>query len=110
MRLIVMPIGVAVISVKVVPGASRDRVVGWLGSDLKLQVVAPPEGGKANQSVVRVLAAALGAKTRQVRIVNWHAQARKIVEIGGLEQGEVDRRLAAASAAATNRANGISSR
>ena len=35
------------VRVKVVPGASRTKVVGVLGDRLKVAVAAPPEGGKA---------------------------------------------------------------
>src|SRR6185437_17138011 len=38
----------ASLSIKVVPGAKQSRVVGRYGDAFKLQVSAPPEGGKAN--------------------------------------------------------------
>jgi len=38
------------LKVKVVPGSSRDEIVGWLGDALKIKVMAPPEKGKANVS------------------------------------------------------------
>ena len=55
----------ATLSVKVVPGASRDRVAGMLGDALKVQVSAPPEAGKANKAVLRVLAEFLNVKNGQ---------------------------------------------
>ena len=79
----------ATINVKVVPGASRDRVVGRYGDGIKVQVSAPPEGGKANSAVVEVIAAALGVKPQQVTIVKGHAQPRKVVEVTGVELAEV---------------------
>ncbi|MFM7075771.1 MAG: DUF167 domain-containing protein, partial [Planctomycetaceae bacterium] len=48
------------LEVKVVPGSSRDQIVGWLGDALKIKVTAPPEKGKANERVVELLAGALG--------------------------------------------------
>ena len=81
------------INVKVVPGASRDRVAGRYGDGIKVQVSAPPEGGKANQAVVELLAAALGLKSHQVRVVTGHTQPRKVVDIAGMEPADVLARL-----------------
>lgn len=44
------------LTVKVVPGSSRDQIVGWLGDALKVKVTAPPEKGRANAAVVAILA------------------------------------------------------
>ena len=85
----------ATISIKVVPGASRDRIVGRYGDAVKVQVSAPPEGGKANQAVLALLAAALGVRLNQVRLVRGHANSRKVIEVDGVEQSAVDARLAA---------------
>lgn len=83
----------ATVNVKVVPGASRDRVVGAYGDGIKVQVAAPPEGGRANSAVVEVIALALGVKPQQVQIVRGHAQPRKVVEIAGVEQADALARL-----------------
>ena len=82
------------LSIKVVPGASRDRVVGRYGDAIKVQVSAPPEGGKANQAVVQLIAAALGVRPNEVQIAKGHARSRKVVQIDGLTQADVDARLA----------------
>ena len=84
----------ATLSIKVVPGSSRDRLVARYGDAIKVQVSAPPEGGKANQAVVELIAEALGVRPNQVRIAKGQAQSRKIVQIDGLTQTEVDARLA----------------
>ena len=84
----------ATLNVKVVPGSSRDRVVGRYGDGIKVQVSAPPEGGKANLAVVTVIAAALGVKPQQVRIAKGHTQPRKVVEVSGMELTDVLARLA----------------
>ena len=81
------------INVKVVPGSSRDRVAGRYGDGIKVQVSAPPEGGKANQAVVELLAAALGLKSQQVQVVKGHTQPRKVVDIAGMEPADVLARL-----------------
>jgi len=79
--------------VKVTPGASRDAVVGWLGDAVKVAVREPAERGRANAAVERLLAASLGIPPASVRIAAGGASPRKVVEVDGLESGEVHRRL-----------------
>ena len=76
----------AILAVKVVPGASRSLVVGWLGQELKLRVSAPPEKGKANKSVERLLSVSLGLQPKQVTIIKGHTSAHKTVEFQGINQ------------------------
>ncbi len=66
---------------KVVPGASRDRIVGWVGNRLKIAVTAPPERGKANRMVLDLLAKALGLPRSRIRLVSGEASPRKAVEV-----------------------------
>ena len=82
------------IHVKVVPGASRDEISGWLGSSLKVRVRAPAEGGKANTAVTKVMASGLGVPRQAVRIVSGTTAARKVLEIDTLSEAEVRERLA----------------
>jgi uncharacterized protein (TIGR00251 family) len=79
--------------VKVVPGASRDGIAGWLGEALKVRVCAPAERGKANAAVERLIAEALGVPERCARVVSGATSARKIIEIDGLDEAEVRRLL-----------------
>jgi uncharacterized protein len=85
--------------VKVVPGASRERIVGLYGDALKVQVGAPPTGGAANARLCELLAAALCVPTRAVTIVSGASQARKSVTIAGLDLATLRARLAAATTA-----------
>ena len=50
---------VVTLIVKVVPGSSRDRIVGKYGDALKVQVSAAPERGRANEAVIALIAIAL---------------------------------------------------
>ena len=67
------------IRVKVVPGASGDRIVGPLGDALKVRVSAPPERGKANAAVASLLADALGVSAKSVSVVSGMTSPRKVV-------------------------------
>ena len=81
------------IAMKVVPGASRDRVMGTLGDALKVAVSKPPEGGAANRAVVQLLAAALGVGAAQVEVVKGLTNPRKEVRVSGLTLSQVRKRL-----------------
>jgi uncharacterized protein len=69
--------------VKVVSGASRDRIVGKFGDAIKVQVSAAPERGKANAAVIELLAKALQIKSSQIQIVAGHTNPRKTLQITG---------------------------
>jgi len=73
------------LEVKVVPGARRDALAGWLGDALKLRVSAPPEKGRANEAVVQLVADVLGVSPRCVAIVSGHSSPRKRLVIEGLD-------------------------
>lgn len=80
-------------AVKVVPGAARDRIVGLLGSALKVQVAAPPENGRANERLCSMLAAALKVSPRDVAIASGQSSPRKTVQVRGVDATTVRARL-----------------
>ena len=78
---------------KVVPGASRSEVTGWLGDMLKVRVCAPPEKGKANAAVEAMVARALNVPASYVGIVSGTSSAHKIIEVRGLSKDEIFKKL-----------------
>jgi uncharacterized protein (TIGR00251 family) len=88
------------IELRVVPGALRPGLVGRHGERWKLKVAEPPEGGRANQAVVRALAELLGLRRGDVSIVAGHASRDKVVAVEGVGAEELDARLAEAVSAA----------
>jgi len=82
------------VAVKVIPGASTDEIVGWLGDALKVKVRARPEKGRANSAVSSLLAQALGMPGREVVVLTGHGSRNKVVEIAGLSDAEFRARLA----------------
>jgi len=73
------------LSLKVVPGSSRDEIVGWLGDSLKVKVRAPPEKGRANEAIVALLAERLGIDTSSISVVSGHNSPAKVVEVDGMD-------------------------
>ena len=83
----------AKLAVKVIPRASRDEIVGWLGERLKIKIAAPPQDGRANAALEALLAAELGVPQRNVRVARGHGSSSKVVEIAGLGQTDLADRL-----------------
>jgi len=83
----------ASINLRVTPSASRDALMGWQGDVLRLRVAAPAQRGKANDAVLRLLAAALGIERWRLRIVRGETSRQKVVSVDGLEQAEIRARL-----------------
>ncbi len=81
------------LQVKVVPGASRDDIAGWLGDALKVRVSAPPEKGKANAAVCKLLAKQLGLWKGAVTVVQGHGSAQKRLAIKGIDAAALKARL-----------------
>jgi uncharacterized protein YggU (UPF0235/DUF167 family) len=88
------PQSASVLNVKVVPGASRDRVAGRYGDGIKVQTSAAPEGGKANAAVAKILAQFLSLKPAQVQLISAPANPRKQFRISGLTAAQLAEKLA----------------
>ena len=84
------------LNLRVSPGAGRSAVVGRHGDAWKLRVAAPPERGRANASVVSLLATSLEIGRPDVRIVSGAVSRDKVVEIVGLTLEAAEQRLASA--------------
>lgn len=83
--------------VRVSPGAKRPGVVGRHGDAWKLRVSAAPEGGRANDAVIRLLADTLGLPPASVTLVSGHGGRDKIVKLSGLEPEQIEQRLGCAA-------------
>jgi uncharacterized protein (TIGR00251 family) len=75
------------ISVRVIPNAARDEVVGWREGVLKIKLQAVPEGGRANRALCAFLAGEIGCRRREVRIVGGEKSRSKVVEVPRKPEG-----------------------
>jgi uncharacterized protein (TIGR00251 family) len=83
--------------VRVSPGSRRAEVVGRHGDAWKVRVASPPENGRANEAVLRLLAETLAVPRARLELVSGHGARDKIVELSGVGPALAERRLAAAS-------------
>lgn len=87
------------ILLRVTPNASKDEIGGlWCGADgeerLLVRVAAPPDKGKANAAVAKLVAKALGAPKSAVSIAAGEKDRLKTVAISG-DSGEIISRIEA---------------
>ena len=81
---------------RVSPGAARTAIVGRHGDAWKVRVAAPPEDGKANEAVLRLVAEVVAIPRGRVALVSGHGSRDKIIELAGMTPAETERRLASA--------------
>jgi uncharacterized protein len=79
--------------IRVSPGARRTELVGRQGEAWKIRVAAPPERGRANDAVLKLLAERLRIPPGELTLVAGRSGRDKVVELRGLAADEADRRL-----------------
>jgi|GEM_PF-108646 len=83
--------GDILIDVHVVPNAARTQVVGLHGEAgqqaLRLRLQAPPVDGKANQALVKWLAACLGVPQQAVTLARGETSRRKQLRVSASAAG-----------------------
>ena len=81
------------IEVKVQPKGSRNRIEKVEEGRLKIRVTVPPEGGKANQAVVELLAKTLRVPKSSVKVKRGTTSRVKTVEIFGVNADYLKEKL-----------------
>lgn len=89
-----------VLSVRVVPRASGNRVEGLHGDALKIRLQAPPLDGRANRLLVKFLAGLLDMPAGRVLLASGETSRNKRVLIRGSTKAVVLQRLGLPDAAA----------
>lgn len=79
--------------VRVAPGAKKMSVGGVHDGMLKVAVTQPPENGKANQAVVKLIAKRLGVSKSSIAIVAGQTSRLKTIEATGVSISEIQRVL-----------------
>jgi len=69
------------LEIKVIPNAKRDEII-ERGKEFIVKVTAPPENGKANKSVIKLLSKHFKVKKGEVKIMVGEKSRHKVVEIG----------------------------
>jgi uncharacterized protein len=88
------------LAIQVMPNAKKSEVVGVFDGALKIRLQAEPIEGKANDALIRYLAASLDVPKSAIKITHGHTGKRKIIEIDAcsLDIDEIKRALLPGSA------------
>ena len=68
------------LNVKVIPGASRNKIAGWIGDAVKIRVQAPPEKGKASAADNSLLGDFLDIPAKHLSVCGGPASQYKVAE------------------------------
>jgi len=77
-----------VIAIRVQPRAGRDEIAGERDGAILVRVKAPPEGGRANKAVIKLLAKRLGVPQSAVEVARGAAARDKLIRVDGLPDDE----------------------
>lgn len=81
------------LDLKVVPGARRDMLAGMLGTRFKVRVSSPPEGGRANQAMVRTVSEHLKVAAADIELISGRTTPFKTIHVRGINADEARSRL-----------------
>ncbi|MBN2404242.1 MAG: YggU family protein [Coriobacteriia bacterium] len=73
----------------VTPRSGRNEIIGWRGGELCVRVTAPPEDGKANASVCKLVAKRVGVPKSAVHVVRGETSRHKTLEIEGKTEDDL---------------------
>ncbi len=81
------------IPVKVQPNTSNEKVIGELGGQLKIAVNAPPEKGRANKAIVKVLAKWLNVRNSDIYLMHGEKSKDKEVFVKNITDKDLQKLL-----------------
>ena len=82
-----------IIDVRVQPKSSKNGIVGEYNGALKISVTSPPEGGKANGAVIKLLSKLLRIPKSDIEIISGPTLRNKRLKILGIGPEDVENLL-----------------
>ncbi len=80
-----------IIPAKIQPNSSKEQVMGEYAEKLKIAVTSPPEKGKANKAIVKVLAKWLNIKGSDIQIISGDKSKDKEIFIRNITEKDLYR-------------------
>lgn len=73
-----------IITIRIIPKAHKNEIVGWENDELKIRIRSVPEKGKANQELIDFLSKKLGISKSQIEIISGTTSRHKKISISGI--------------------------
>lgn len=77
-----------VIKVKIVPGSSKNKIVGVYNNALKISITAPPVEGKANKECIAYLSKYFDVAKSKIEIISGKSSKNKLIKIYDISQSK----------------------
>ncbi len=81
------------LSVKIIPKSSFNKIVGWENDCLKIKIMAPPEKGAANEELIAFLSKFLHIAKSTITLVKGETARHKLIEIENYTLEQLQERL-----------------
>jgi uncharacterized protein len=81
------------LAIKLQPRASRQKILGVHGSELRMSVTAPPVDAAANRALIEFLGELLQVSRSQIELIRGQTSRHKTVRIKGLSPEKILERL-----------------
>ncbi|HAJ32331.1 MAG TPA: YggU family protein [Candidatus Atribacteria bacterium] len=77
-----------IIKTKIVPGSSKNKIIGVYNDALKIFIAAPPVEGKANKKCIAYLAKCFDVAKSKVEIISGKNSKNKLIKIYDINKEE----------------------
>ena len=77
-----------IVKVKIVPGSSKNKIIGVYNDSLKITITAPPVEGKANKKCIAYLAKYFDVAKSKIEIISGQTSKNKLIKIYDISQKE----------------------
>lgn len=70
-----------IIKVKIIPGSSKNKIIGVYNDSLKITITSPPVEGKANKKCIAYLAKYFIVAKSKIEIISGQTSKNKLIKI-----------------------------